>query len=212
MHGPGSAASCPSPTSASWTCLWFHREPIPLPGASATWLICAAAGGVSRRAGSLDPVSRRTFPWRWRWVWSRPRLGTTPIALGLQSPCPPGHGIGQLADLIPKRAGSRELGGVRVILGRVDPPTGRLQAPASKGALGVTVSLRWVQARFVGGRRVSNGSAAGEDLLHRSSPSWRPRRRVLGVCHSGPGALGCGRWPDAHGVWWHRRRRHRPAG
>ena len=40
---------------------------------------------AGRRADSLDPVSRGTFSWTWRWAWSRPRLGTTPIASGLQS-------------------------------------------------------------------------------------------------------------------------------
>jgi hypothetical protein len=49
------------------------------------------------------------------------------------------------------------LAGIRVILDRIDPPTGRLQALAPKGALGMMVSLRWAQARL-----------------------------VLAVCHSGP--------------------------
>jgi len=82
---------------------------------------------------------------------SRPcRVGTTPIASGLQSlvrrvmasaswpiSCPNGPGIVNLA-------------GIRVILDRIDPPTGRLQALAPKGALGMMVSLRWARARLVG--------------------------------------------------------------
>jgi hypothetical protein len=73
---------------------------------------------------------------------SRPRVGTTPIASGLQSlvcrvtasaswpiSCPNGPGIVNLA-------------GIRVIVDRIDLPTGRLQALAPKGALGMMGSLR----------------------------------------------------------------------
>jgi len=48
VHGPGSAASYPSPTSASWACLWVPWWAIPFPGSSAKWLKCAAGGGISQ--------------------------------------------------------------------------------------------------------------------------------------------------------------------
>jgi hypothetical protein len=43
------------------------------------------------------------------------------------------------------------LAGIGVALDRIDPPTGRLQALAPKGALRIMASLPWAQAPLVDG-------------------------------------------------------------
>jgi hypothetical protein len=48
-------------------------------------------------------------------------------------PCPPGHGIGQLADVL--AAGGRDDGSVeiRIVLDRAEPPVGRLRVVRAPG-------------------------------------------------------------------------------
>jgi hypothetical protein len=107
-----------------------------------------------------------------------PPCGTTPIASGLQSlvrrvtasaswpiSCPNGPGIVNLA-------------GIRVIVNRIDPPAGRLQVLAPKRALGMMVSLRWAQARLVGGRRPDAHGV------------WRYGVAGIGQLADGPGRRG----------------------
>jgi hypothetical protein len=114
-----------------------------------------------------------------------PRLGTTPIASGLQSlarrvmtsaswpiPCLDGPGTVNLAA-------------IRVILDTIDPPTGRLQAP-TEGCIRHDGLLAMAQARLSGPAGEQCGAVAGLDLLDWLPPSRRLRRRVLEVCHSDP--------------------------
>jgi hypothetical protein len=119
-------------------------------------------------------------------------------------PCPPGHGIGQLADLMPERAGNREFGGDPRDPRQDRSAGGTPPSPGTEGCLGHDGLLAV-------GPGASGGRSLGEQWGRCRSGSASPVASFqaaaapgAGRLPLGSGALGCGRRPDAHGVWRHR--------
>jgi hypothetical protein len=100
-------------------------------------------------------------------------------------PCPPGHDIGQLADLVPGPAGNGESSGDLHESRQDRSASGTPHALGPKVALACWSAGDGSGARLVGGGRVSDGGVAGLDLLDRWLPSGWSRRGVLAVWHSG---------------------------